>query len=90
MGEVNWLKIDLLHIFQRGEIKIYNRESNNWRLNGYQLKISADGIVFKQIAVLNQDVEQTFQCEEIFQFVLITKIAEDGQFLHIREVEVWV
>ena len=89
-GQINWLKIDLNHIFEKGEIKIYNRLIYSWRLNGYQLKISANGIDYKQIAVLTEDLVQTFQCTQIFQFLLISKVAGNDQYLHVREVEVWV
>ena len=90
VGQVNWLKIDLIHIFQRGEIKILNCLTNSWRLNGYKLEIGVDRVVYKQIAILRGDLEQTFQSGEISQYIQITKIAEDDRFLHVREVEVWV
>ena len=90
MGEKNWLKIDLGHIFQKGDIMVYNRESNNGRLNGYHLEISVNGADFNQIAILSSALVQIFQSVKIFQFVQIIKIAESDQFLHIREVEIWV
>ena len=89
-GEKNWLKIDLLHIFQKGEIKIYNTPSNSERLIGYQLEISSNEVDYKQIGVLTQDLVQIFQCTEIFQFVRIIKIPGNDQYLHVCEVEVWV
>ena len=90
MGQVNWLKIDLIHIFQKAEIKILNCLTSSWRLSGYKLEISVDGVVYKQIAILSGDLEQTFQCGEIFQYIQITRIAQYDQFLHVREIEVWV
>ena len=89
-GEVNWLKIDLIHIFQKGEIKIYNSQTNSGRLIGYQLDISSNGVDFKQIAVLTEDLVQTFQCTQTLRFVQIIKIAGYDQFLHVSEVEVWI
>ena len=90
VGEENWLKIDLIHIFQKCEIKIYNTIANSWRLNEYQLKISANGVDYKQIAVLTDDLVQTFQCTQTLQYVLITKIPGYDQYLHVSEVEVWI
>ena len=90
VGVVNWLKIDLLHIFQKGEIKIYNPPSNSIRLIGYQLEISSNEVDYKQIAVLTQDLVQIFQCTDIFRFVRIIKIPGKDQFLHVCEIEVWV
>ena len=54
------------------------------------MEISSNGVDYKQIVVLTEDLVQTFQCTEILRFVQIIKIAGNDQFLHVINVEVWI
>ena len=90
LGPTNWIKLDLGYVFRVKIITIHNRIGFPGRLNGYRLLIgTTDEETEKQIAILNTDMVQVFQCTDLVKYVLILKTPGD-QYLNVAELEVYV
>ena len=89
---INWIKIDLIYVYPITKIIIFNTIDNAYQLIGYNLMVGLkdDQQLYKQVAILTAELNQVYVWFDNVQFVLITKVPSINQYLHIRELEVWV